>query len=307
MATQNNANAANAANANANARAAGTPFVWAKLVQGKKMSLAETQAEEAAKYALANKVKAEITAKEKEQQLNKEKRVVSQIAKAKKDLIIRDAERETTIYSVENGYWHNGVIYDEDTFVFRDVPRNVNKHALDFAQKFFTYFGAKASTCTTLFELEKLFCEAYAPYALMNYQRSAPDFLEWEKKNFPLAAAGADKYENSDRYSHLQQWMTTEKLEWEALPKNAQYLICAPWSRWAIWIFLSNVSWGSFLKAIDEKSGAFENGILKIEGSPLNMASSIAWQVNFAPYIWIRFNEKSPCAAKKQRQLDEMD
>lgn len=293
---------------------AGTPFVWAKLVQGKKMNLAESQAEEAAKAQLAKQVRLEKETKETEEckdrflkeQLKKEKRE-HEFEQAKAAQKIHDAEIDAK-YSVENGYWHNEEKYKEyvDFMSYRDVPRSVNKHALDFAQKFLTYNGAKAAKCTTLFELEEVFYDAYAPYALMNYQRSANDFIKWEKTTFPLGA-DVKKYENIARYTHLQQWMTQEKVEWESKPKSHQYLNCAPWSLYPIWIFLSNVNWLTFLKAIDEKSGAFETGIIKIEGNPLNMASPITWQVSLEPYLCTRFHEKAPCAAKKKRQDEDWE
>ena len=292
----------------------GTPFVWAKLVAGKKMDLKAVQAEEQAKVVQKEEQSKKEKEKQKEDQLRKElakqKRDADFESENKKRLAkdaIASAERDTK-YSVENGYWDTNIPRDNHTY--KDIPKTVNAHALKFAQLFLHNFGAKLKTCTTLFELEAVFQAAYVPYALQQYYRAAPAFELFETAKYP----GEEK--SNDRYLHLQEWMLSEEKDWNAIPKNKQHHSCAPWvgSTGALWIFVKNVNFVNFIKAIDEKSAAFEKGILKMDGEQmkrgttvesLNMATPIEWTVSLEPYFYTYFREKAPCAAKKKRQQEE--
>jgi hypothetical protein len=300
---------------------AGTPFVWAKLVAGKKMDLKAVEEEE---QASALKARNALNEKHKENQLReqlaKQKREAAFDAENKKRLAkvaIASAEREAIAsaereakYSVENGHWDTSIPCENHTY--RDIPKTVNAHALKFAQLFLHNFGAKLKTCTTLFELEAVFQAAYAPYALWKYHRAAPAFELFEVAKY----SGEEK--NDDRYLRLQEWMLSEEKEWNAIPKNKQHPSCAPWvgSTGALWIFVKNVNFVNFVKAIDEKSAAFEKGILRMDGEKmkrgttietLNMATPIEWTVGLEPFFQTYFREKAPCAAKKKRQEDEED
>ena len=293
----------------------GTPFVWAKLVAGKKMDLKEVQEEEQAKVVQREEQSKKEKEKEKEDQLRKElakqKREAEFESENKKRLAkdaLAAAEHDAK-YSVENGYWDTNILCTNHTY--RDIPKTVNAHALKFAQLFLHNFGAKLKTCTTLFEIEEVFQEVYVPYALQKYPRAAHTFELFEMAKYP----GEEK---TDRYIHLQEWMLQEEKDWNAIPKNKQHPSCAPWVGYngALWIFVKNVNFVNFVKAIDEKSAAFEKGILKINGEQmkrgttfetLNMATPIEWTVSLEPYFYTYFREKAPCAAKKKRQQEEDD
>ena len=290
----------------------GTPFVWAKLVAGKKMDLKGVQEEEKAKAVQKEEqLKKE---KEKEDQLRKElakqKRDADFESENKKRLAkdaIASAERDAK-YSVENGYWDTNI--PRDNHNYKDIPKTVNAHALNFAQQFLHNFGAKLKTCTTLFEVEAVFQAVYVPYALRQYPRAAPNFELFETAKYSC------EEKSDNRYLHLQEWMLSEEKDWNATPKNKQHPSCAPWvgSTGALWIFVKNVNFVNFIKAIDEKSAAFEKGILKIDGEQmkrgttvesLNMATPIEWMVSLEPFFYTYFREKAPCAAKKKRQEEE--
>ena len=286
---------------NSGAVIGGTPFVWSNLVAGKKTSLLDTQAEEQRKVDEkqkkadeAEKAWREKIEKKKNEEEEKRKKELEQIRND------REAERErlTQKYSAENGHWnhHSGDSHDE----VRHIPPFINAHALKFAQGFLYNFGKKAGQCTTLFQLNELFCKAYCPYALVTHQRSCDNFLFWEKKKYPIALP-------VDRYSHMQEWMLEEKKKWEATPPSQQHGSNAPWARSSLWIFVSNVNFENFLQCIDERFGVFEKGILKIASSGFALEAPIEWKVSLDPYVFTRFQEKPACTAKRQRRREELD
>lgn len=287
----------------------GTPFVWSKLVSGQKTSLADVQATEQQKFEAhqkkiedAEKVRNE---KRKAEEMRKKIELEKEETRTALKRIEIDAEsdRLREKYSARNGHWD---LYSRDSYdEVRPIPRNINAHALKFAQGFLLNFGKKANKCTTLFQLKTLFEEVYSPYALVSHQRSSGGFLQWEEKKYPNTTS-ADRCLPSDRCAHLQEWMLQEKKEWESTPKSQQHVCNAPWAQSSLWIFVSNVNWVNFLKSIDEKFGAFEKGILKI-ANPLILESPIEWTVSLDPYIFTHFQEKPASIAKRQRKREELD
>jgi len=285
--------------------AGGTPFVWSKLVAGKKTSLLDTQAEEQRKVDEKQK-KADEAEKAWREKIEKKKNEEEEKRKKELEQIRNDELRLTQKYSAENGHWnhHSGDSHDE----VRHIPPFINAHALKFAQGFLYNFGKKAGQCTTLFQLNELFCKAYCPYALVTHQRSCDNFLFWEKKKYPDADAAA--YSHIQRYSHMQEWMLEEIKKWEATPPPQQHGSSAPWARSSLWIFVSNVNFENFLQCIDERFGVFEKGILKNAialAFPLVLESPIEWKVSLDPYVFTHFQEKPACTAKRQRRREELD
>lgn len=290
----------------------GTPFVWSNLVAGKKTSLLDTQAEEQRKVDEKQKKADEVEKAWREKEEGKRKKELERHTQIQND---GEAERLrlTQKYSAENGHWnhHSGDSHDE----VRHIPPFINAHALKFAQGFLYNFGKKAKECTTLFQLQELFCKAYCPYALVTHQRSCDEFLRWEQKKFPIAdaataAAAYDRYSHMQRYSRMQEWMLEEKKKWEATPKSQQHGSTSPWARSSLWIFVSNVNFENFLQCIDERFGVFEKGILKIAialAFPLVLESPIEWKVSLDPYVFTHFQEKPACTAKRQRKREELD
>jgi hypothetical protein len=298
-----NSGASNSVATNSGAVMGGTPFVWSKLVAGKKTSLLDTQAEEQRKVDEKQK-KADEAEKAWREKIEKKKNEEEEKRKKELEQIRIDELRLTQKYSAENGHWnhHSGDSHDE----VRHIPPFINAHALKFAQGFLYNFGKKAGQCTTLFQLQELFCQAYCPYAIVTHQRSCDNFLFWEKKKYPDDAASADAADAYDRYSRMQEWMLEEKKKWEATPKSQQHGSNAPWARSSLWIFVSNVNFVNFLQCIDERFGVFEKGILK-NTSSFALESPIEWKVSLDPYVFTHFQEKPACTAKRQRKGEELD
>ena len=285
----------------------GTPFVWSKLVVGKKQDLLEVQAEE--------KARAELAQQKRQEKINQQVEAF-RISKLKEDLArigklaefekknaeeIQRQKDSDTKYSRENGWWVNTQIqythnyYQEQ----RQIPKTVNERALHFVQHWLTVFGDQLKHCTTLGHLEEAFQNAVVPNLLMQHQRSSCEFLSWEKQTF-----GDILLPNKNRYAHLQQWVAQEEKKYKANPRGYG---TPPWASWSLWVFAKNITWQNCLFAMSKVSGTFPlNGLLQITGHFSKPTSTIKWLVPLEPYISTYFNQK-PISDSKRKRLEEED
>ena len=292
-------------------KAQGTPFVWAKLVNGEKKDLVAVQAEEKAK-----KEAAELARLEKEKKLREawqEQQLRATLIKEgkaeefNKMNAIRIAEEEARQkmmaekYSRENGYWCKSLTYSEEDYSHFDVPRKVNEKSLEFVQLWLTNYPELAKI-TTLGELQAAFYTAFIPWISHKHPRSVDAFETWEKNEYPLNNV------HVQRYAHLQAWVLHEEKEYNtAAAKNYSFGIsrlAPPWVLYPMWIDAKQITWENCLFAMSKISGTFPNGLLEITGHYSKPTSQIKWVVSLEPYIVTRFRRKPDSEMKKKREQD---
>jgi hypothetical protein len=289
----------------------GTPFVWAKLVAGKKQNLLEVEAEEKARAELAQKKRQE--KQEQEAEARRVHKLKEDLARAGKlaefekqnaAQIQRQKEIDTK-YSRENGWWATiSVNYPKDYYQQqRQIPKTVNEKALRWMQHWLTVFGDQLAPLTTIGQLEEAFQNAVLPNLLMEHQRSSDGFLTWEKRTFGSNdLAPVENLANKVRYQHLLQWVANEEQEYKADPRSSP-----PWANWSLWVFAKNITWQNCLFAMSKVSGTFPlNGLIQITGHFSKPTSAIKWLVPLEPYLATYFVQK-PMSFGKRKRLEEED
>jgi len=324
------------------AKQGGTPFVWAKLVNGEKKDLATVEAEATAKKEAAEKARFEKEEKRLEavkEQLLREKLIregrETEFNKANAGRIAAEKARQKESdekYCRENGWWRTDVTYrktEGDSYYVPFPKSKVNEKSLQFVQLWLTEFPELAKI-TTIGELQTAFYDAVVPWLETTSPRSASNVAVWEEEKYPgqkstnaelhgeikaLLAQGKSAeaavitqvihHLNATRYRHFQEWVFTEEKEYNASTyKNPR---CSPWAQYDIWIKAKHITWENVLFAMSKISGAFPNGLLEIQGHFSKPTSQIKWVVSLEPYLSTRFSEKPMSSAKRQRLDDEED
>lgn len=320
----------------------GTPFVWAKLVNGEKKDLAAVEAEAKAKKEAAAKARLEKEEKRMEavkEQLLREKLIregrETEFNKANAGRIAAEKARQKETdekYCRENGWWRTGVTYREtegDSYYVPFPKSKVNEKSLQFVQLWLSEFPELAKI-TTIGELQTAFYDAVVPWLETTSPRSVSAFAGWAEQKYPgqkstnaelhgqikLLLAQGQTVEaaevmrtvhqlNATRYCHFQEWVLTEEKEYNASTyKNPR---CSPWAQYDIWIKAKHITWENVLFAMSKISGAFPNGLLEIQGHFSKPTSQIKWVVSLEPYLSTRFSSKPMSDAKRQRLDDEDD
>ena len=319
----------------------GTPFVWAKLVNGEKKDLATVEAEAKAKKEAAEKARLEQEAKRveaaKEQELRAKLMREGRATEFAKTNALRLAEEKTRQkeadekYCRENGWWPSDMTYREvegDSYYVPFPKSIVNEKSLQFLQQGLTVFPELAKI-TTIGELQTAFYDAVVPWLETTSPRSASSVVVWEEQKYVgqkfnnaelhgqikalLAQNKPDEAAevmrtvhqlNATRYRHFQEWVWKEEKEYaESTYKHPS---CSPWAQYDIWIKAKHIIWENVLFAMSKISGAFPNGLIEIQGHFSKPTSQIKWVVSLEPYLATRFASK-PVSAAKQRRLDEED
>jgi hypothetical protein len=323
------------------AKQGGTPFVWAKLVNGEKKDLAAVEADAKAKKEAAEKARFEKEEKRLEavkEQLLREKLIREgretefNKANAHRIAVEKACQKESDEkYCRENGWWRTGVTYRKpagDSFYVPFPKSTVNEKSLQFVQLWLTEFPELAKI-TTIGELQTAFYDAVVPWLDTTSPRSASNVAGWEEEKYPgqkstnaelhgelqaLLAQGktaeataitqAIHHLNATRYRHFQEWVWKEEKEYnESTYKIAR---CSPWALYDIWIKAKHITWENVLFAMSKLSGAFPHGLIEIQGHFSKPASRIKWVVSLEPYLSTRFSSKPTSGAKRQR-LDDDD
>ena len=319
----------------------GTPFVWAKLVNGEKKDLATVEAETKAKKEAAFAARVENEAKrvdaEKEQELRAKLIREGKETEFAKTNAARMAEQKAQEkeadekFCKENGWWPSSITYrklEGDAYYMPFPHTRVNEKSLQFLQQWLTVFPDLAKI-TTLGELQLAFYAAVVPWLEMTSARSISHVVVWEEEKYvgqkfnnaelrgqikALLAQGKSAeaaevmrmvYElNATRYRHFQEWVFKEEKEYNTSTyKNPR---CSPWAKYDIWIKVKHITWENVLFAMSKNSGAFPAGLIEIEGHFSNPNSQIKWMVSLDPYLATRFDGK-PMSAAKKRRMDEED
>ena len=319
----------------------GTPFVWAKLVNGEKKDLATVEAEAKAKKEAAEKARLEQEAKRveaaKEQELRAKLMREGRATEFAKTNALRLAEEKTRQkeadekYCREHGWWPSDMTYREvegDSYYVPFPKSKVNEKSLQFLQQWLTVFPELAKI-TTIGELQTAFYDAVVPWLETTSPRSASSVVVWEEQKYVgqkfnnaelrgqikalLAQNKPDEAAevmrtvhqlNATRYRHFQEWVWKEEKEYaESTYKHPS---CSPWAQYDIWIKAKHIIWENVLFAMSKISGAFPNGLIEIQGHFSKQTSQIKWVVSLEPYLATRFASK-PVSAAKQRRLDEED
>ena len=324
------------------AKQGGTPFVWAKLVNGEKKDLAAVEAEAKAKQEAAEKARIEKEEKRLEavkEQLLREKLIregkEAEFNKANAGRIAAEKARQKEIdekYCRENGWWRTGMTYREieDGPYCVPFPKSkVNEKSLQFVQLWLTEFPELAKI-TTIGELQTAFYDAVVPWLESTSPRSADNVVAWEQVKYPgqkstnaelhgefkaLLEQGKSTeaaeimrvvhHLNATRYRHFQEWVWKEEKEYnESTYKHPK---CSPWAQYDIWIKAKHITWENVLFAMSKISGAFPNGLIEIQGHFSKPTSQIKWVVSLEPYLSTRFAGKPMSVAKRQRLEEEED
>jgi len=324
------------------AKQGGTPFVWAKLVNGEKKDLAAVEAEAKAKKEAAFAARLEADAKRmeaaKEQELRAKLSSEGRAAEFAKTNALRIAEekaRQKKVdekYCRENGWWPIDMTYrkEEGQPYYAPFPKSkVNEKSLHFLQQWLTVFPELAKI-TTLGELQAAFYDAVVPWLESTSPRSASNVVVWEEQKYVgqkcnnaelqgqikalLAQNKPDEAAevmrtvhqlNATRYRHFQEWVWKEEKEYAA--STYKHPSCSPWAQYDIWIKAKHITWENVLFAMSKISGAFPNGLIEIQGHFSKPTSQIKWVVSLAPYLATRFASKPESAAKQRRLAEEED
>jgi hypothetical protein len=324
------------------AKQGGTPFVWAKLVNGEKKDLAAVEAEATAKKEAAKKARFEKEEKRleavkeqvlrekliregRETEFNKANALRIEEAKAQQ----KEADEK---YARENGWWENKMTYREveGESYYTPFPKSkVNEKSLQFLQLWLSEFPELAKI-TTIGELQLAFYSAFVPWVEFTSPRSSSSVAAWEEQKYVgqkfnnaqlhgqiKALLAQDKPDeaaavmrtvhelNATRYRHFQEWVWKEEKEYnESAYKNPR---CSPWAQYDIWIKAKHITWENVLFAMSKISGAFPNGLLEIQGHFSKPTSQIKWVVSLEPYLATRFSSKPESAAKRRRLDEEED
>jgi len=324
------------------AKQGGTPFVWAKLVNGEKKDLAMVEAENKAKKEAAFAARVEQEAKRMETEKEKELRAKliregrsAEFAKTNALRIEAAKARQKEAdekYCRENGWWPHGTItYRKVEGEPQYVPfpkSKVNEKSLQFLQEWLTVFPELAKI-TTIGELQSAFYSAVVPWLETTSPRSVSNVVVWEEEKYVdqkfnnaelhgqiKALLAQDKPNeaaevmravhqlNATRYRHFQEWVLKEEKEY--YQSTNKHPSRSPWAQYDIWIKAKHITWENVLFAMSKISGAFPHGLIEIQGHFSNPTSRIKWMVSLEPYLATRFDSK-PMSAAKKRRLDEED
>ena len=328
--------------ANPQTKQGGTPFVWAKLVNGEKKDIAAVQAEAKAKEEAVAKARIEKEEKRLEaiqEQKLREKLIregkEAEFAKANAGRIAEQKAQQKAAdqkYCKENGWWRTDITYRETEYGSFSVPfpkTKVNEKSLQFVQLWLTEFPELAKI-TTIGELQTAFYNAIVPWLDTTSPRSASVVDAWEQEKYPgkkssnaelwwqikeLQAEGkyleADKiaqqvnHLNATRYRHNQEWVFKEEKEYNENPYKIGS--CSPWALYDVWIKAKHITWENVLFAMSKMSGAFPNGLLEIQGHFSKPTSQIKWVVSLEPYLATRFAKKPMSDTKRNRMREDDD
>ena len=320
----------------------GTPFVWAKLVNGEKKDLAAVEAEAKAKQEAAAKARLEKEEKRFEavkEQLLREKLIregrETEFNKANAGRIAAEKARQKETdekYCRENGWWRTCVTYrvTEGDSCYVPFPQSkVNEKSLQFLQLWLSEFPELAKI-TTIGELQAAFYSAFVPWLEFTSPRSSSSVVVWEEQKYvgqkfnnaelhgqikallaqekpdEAAAVMRTVHElNATRYRHIQEWVWKEEKEYKE--STYKHSSCSPWAQYDIWIKAKHITWENVLFAMSKISGAFPNGLIEIQGHFSKPTSQIKWVVSLEPYLSTRFAGKPMSAAKRQRLEEEED
>lgn len=317
----------------------GTPFVWAKLVNGEKKDLAAVEADAKAKKEAAEKARVEKEAKQVEAAKEQELRAklfregrAAEFAETNALRIAKEKARQKEAdekYCRENGWWPSDMTYHEvegDSYYVPFPKSKVNEKSLQFLQLWVTVFPELAKI-TTIGELQHAFYSAFVPWLELTSPRSASNVVVWEEQKYVgqkfnnaelqgrvkalLAQNKPDEAAevmhtvhqlNATRYRHFQEWVWKEEKEYNE--STYKHPSSSPWAQYDIWIKAKHITWENVLFAMSKISGAFPNGLIEIQGHFSKPTSQIKWVVSLEPYLATRFAGK-PISAAKQRRLDE--
>ena len=184
--------------------------------------------------------------------------------------------------------------------VLRVIPEKVNHKSVIFIQLWLSN-RKEDMKAESVEELRECFYKAFIPWVLQIHSRFTYEFKEWERIKF----GGDISNEAANRYLHMHAWANYEKLRYES-GKYWEYANIGnaiPPDTNEFWLEVTYTTWENCLVAMDENSGTFEGGLIKIGSACKKSGSrSIIWNEKHKSaeggYISTNFYEKIETSAQ---------